>query len=254
MNVAVKLVGLRQELSGIILPAAEAIVPVDVELTTPSTFSLSPGESREITGTLRVPLAKTNFLSYGLLVRDAGAASEPGELATGEKANTTASIRFVTQYVLRLDIQTGMITSEGLDALNLQQGTIRSLAGMPVVEAILDNPTDLALECQVEAELLSPLNDRPKPFLLSLPSRSSLTGGEQYLVRVMPRSRVRVAATVSEMSFPGSQTLRIKLKYGRRDLVVENFPIEIQEGEFPAVEAQIAHLPNRMAVEPAQSY
>jgi hypothetical protein len=116
----------------------------------------------------------------------------------------------------------------------------------------LDNPTDLALECQVEAELLSPLNDRPKPFLLSLPSRAKLTGGEQYLVRLMPRSRVRVAATVSEMLFPGSQTLRIKIKYGRRDLVVENFPIEIQEGEFPAVEAQIAHLPNRMAVEPAQ--
>ncbi len=252
MNVAVKLVGLRQELSGIILPATEAIVPVDVELTTPATFSLSPGESREITGTLRVPLAKTNFLSYGLLVRDAGAVSEPGELATGEAANTTASIRFVTQYVLRLDIQTGMITSEGLDALNLHDGTIRSVAGMPVVEAILDNPTDLALECQVSAELVSPLNDRPQPFLLSLPSRAKLTGGEQYLVRVMPRSRVRVAAAVDEMLFPGPQTLRIKIKYGRRDLVVENFPIEIQEGEFPAVEAQIAHLPNRMAVEPAQ--
>lgn len=252
LNLSVTLVSLRQEESGIITHAINDIPPQHIRFTSETSFSLTPGQSRTLTGEITVPLAKTNYLSYGVLVRDQGDINELTNQTNPNDATTRASVKFVTQYLLRVDLETRGVDLGELDAMKFQQGKVASVNGMPVAEVFLENPTDLALECFVRAEIENAQVSRAKPFSLGLASRASLHGDERFLVRLMPKSRVRLFAPVSEMLLPGRQNLKVSLLFEHRKLIEEAFEFSVSPGQFPALETKTAHLANLLAAEPAQ--
>ncbi len=251
MNVTVMPVKLRQEVTGIILHDDNGEAPNEIRFKSPTEFKLAPGESTFLEGEVTVPLAKSNYLSYGVLVRDNGYMSDH-KLDPNDPTRITAGVRFVTQYVLRIDIETGVKDESEMNRLTFEHGSVQSELGMPIAKTFLINPTDFAFECNVRGTIESATTSRPKPFRLSLPSRVSLIGEEKYLVRVMPHSRVQVSAAVDDLLFPGDQSLHVEVTNGRRGLVDQSFGVNVGRGDFPALEVQQAYLDHELSVQPGQ--
>lgn len=251
MDVTVMPVKLRQETSGIILHDTESEPADEITFTSKTEFQLTAGESFLIEGYVTIPLAKSNFLSFGVLVRDNGQLSADTK-ASSDPTATSAAIRFVTQYVLRIDIETGEKDLSEMNRLEFELGRIRTVDGLPVAETYLVNPTDFAFECNVRGEIKTAAKSRSKPFRMGLPSRVNLLGEDKYLVRIMPNSRVRVGADIEDMLFPGKQTLRLSISNGRRSLSEKDFSINISGGSFPALESKLAYISDSLSVTPAQ--
>lgn len=251
MDVTVQPVSLRQELTGLILhdetrPPAKALI-----LKSPQDFKVEEGGAHTITGEIRVPLAKTNFLSYGLLVQDRG--QDPRfEKIKGDAQKTQAGIKFVTQYVLRVDVETGAVDAGAMKQLRFESGKVAELNGFPVTETILDNPTDFAFECNVRASLVGRTRKAPKPFLLGMASRQELPVPDKYLVRIMPHSRLRLFASPRAQLFPGEQALRVALTNGRREVVSADFAVNVDPSRYPALQTKIAYVGDNVSVMPAQ--
>ncbi|WP_068263461.1 hypothetical protein [Rubripirellula obstinata] len=251
MNVSVLPVKLRQEMSGIILHDATGEAPDEIKFTSPTEFKLAPGETTFIEGEVTVPLAKSNYLSFGVLVRDNGQRSADDNTDNnGQRIG--AAVRFVTQYVLRIDIETGVKDLSQMNQLAFESGLIDSQAGMPVAEAVLVNPTEFAFECNVRGSVESASSSRPRPFRLSMSSRSSLNDEKKYIVRIMPHSKVRVSAPVEETLFPGNQTFKVEVTNGRRAMAEQTYPVSVAGGDFPALEVSHAYLDQELSVGPAQ--
>ena len=255
MDVMVAPINLQQEESGIILHDESSTPPKHIRFTSETQFKLAPGESKRIEGEVTIPLAKSNFLSFGVLVKDRGQlTAKENDVLNPQK--TTAAVRFVTQYVLRIDIDTGVQEVGEMKKLVLETGTVRSVSGMPVTRVFLFNPTDFSVECWANATIgsnaPSQATSKAKPFHLGLPSRKDLLGDERYLVRVMPHSRVRLEAQVDALLSPGSQSIHVSLTNGRRQFVEQSFEINVQPGDFPALETQLAYVTEEISVQPAQ--
>jgi len=251
MNLKIFPVNLRQEESGIILHDQTSEPSEAVKMTSPREFRLIPGESKKISGNITIPIAKTNYLSFGILVQDQG--QDPNfENIEGEKNVTKAGIRFVTQYVLRVDLETGNADPREFGKLRLQKGTILSSQGLPLVKAYLDNPTEFAFECQVRAKIKTTTAGKPRPFFLGMPSRSELEGDDRYLIRIMPKSRLRLETLVDFPLFTGPQSLVLGLSNGRREVVGAEFSIDLSADSFPALESQLAYVGDHIAVSPSQ--
>ncbi len=251
MEVSVTPVNLRQETSGIILHDESSPPQSQLRLTSPTSFSLAPGESVTIQGEVTVPIAKTNLLTYGILVKDRGQVTNPNQKAD-DGSQTRAGVKFITQYVLRVEIETGVQDSEELKRIEFLEGHVHAVRGMPVARVVVDNPTDFAVECQVLGSISAPTSKKGKPFPLSMPSRANLPGEEKHLVRVMPHSRIRVETPLESVLMAGDQSLRISMSNGRRTLVEQVFDFSVQTGDFPAMETQIAFLGKQFSVQPAQ--
>tara|TARA_R110002049_G_scaffold285698_4_gene467084 strand:+ start:249287 stop:250966 length:1680 start_codon:yes stop_codon:yes gene_type:complete len=251
MDVSVAAVSLRQQETGLVMHDGEGAPSDAVRFTSPIEFALAPGESHVIEGTVTVPLAKTNFLSYGVLVRDNGMVSGE-EIDKSDPSKTSATVRFVTQYVLRIDIETGVKDLSELNHLVFEDGGIYRDKGLPIARTYLTNPTDYAFEFGVRGEIDSENGSKPKPFHFSMPSRSTLKTDEKYLVRLMPRSRIRLESPVDSLLFPGKQQMHVSVTNGRRSVVEKSFPLHVRGGDFPALETQLAYLSDHLSVQPAQ--
>lgn len=251
MEVQVLAVQLRQEESGIILHDVNAPAPSEVSFTSETEFHLDPGQTHLIRGTVTVPVAKSNFLSFGVLVRDNGQISSP-EVDPNNPNKITAGVRFVTQYVLRIDIETGVKDMSGMDQLVFEHGQVKNEKGMPIAKTYLINPTNMAFECGVRGTITASTTSRPQPFRLTMKSRKNVETGERYLVRIMPKSRLLLTAPVDSLLFPGEQSLRYEVTNGRRALVDQEFGINVGSGDFPALETQLAYIGSDLSVQPAQ--
>ncbi len=251
MDVEVVPVDLRQEESGVVLHREGHVTGRELRILSATEFKLAPGESQIIRGEVTVPLAKTNFLSYGVLVKDRGQVGQKTD-TSNDGTQTTAAIKFVTQYVLRVDIETGVQDISEMNKLILEAGRVNSINGMPVVQTYLTNPTNFSLECYVRGAIESSTSSKPKPFNLNMPCRRDLTGDDKYLVRVMPNSRIRLEADVDSSMFPGDQVLQLTMTNGRRSILESSFPLSVQTGDYPALDVKMAFLDAGVSIEPAQ--
>ncbi len=103
---------------------------------------------------MTVPRNKAKFHSFGLLVRDAGRtpSSKRRKLPDG-KTRTQAGVRFVTQYVLRCDIQVNNAPGDDFSNVEVKGVELASFDGLPTARVLLENPTDSVQLFQVRAEV-----------------------------------------------------------------------------------------------------
>lgn len=249
IDLSVRPVNLRQEESGIILHDQASETADALELLSPESLRVGTGEEGVIEGELTVPIAKTNYLSYGILVRESGV--DPNFSDGGEGA-TKAGIRFVTQYVLRIDVETGVTGVGALKDLELEEAQIVSKNGLPYVSAYLNNPTGYACECYVSANLLGSDSKPARATRLGMLSRASLDGLERYLVRLMPNSRLRLESPYDSYLAPGENTLRVELATDRRPIKSADFESTIVAEEFPALAVKRAVVADAVTAIPAQ--
>ena len=249
MEVTIQPVNLRQESSGIILHDQQSEPANALSLKSGNTMQIGPGEMKVIEGQVTVPIAKSNYLSYGILVREAGVDPNFDEAGDGP---TKAGIRFVTQYVLRIDVETGVAGVGAMKEMRFEEADLVANKGLPEAHTYLVNPTPYAHECFVTAELLDQGVSRPRPVRLGMPSRKNLDGDDRYLVRIMPNSRLLLEAPYNEPVLVGEQTMQVSLSGGRSNAVAADFPVDIRAEDFPALAVRRKELAEGLTVSPAQ--
>lgn len=251
MNLDIRPVNLRQEESGIILHDDQSETAKGIVFSSPTKFQLQPGEIFKIQGEVTIPLTKTNYISFGLLVKDSGQLTK-GNKNDPSNGSTRAAIRFVTQYVLRVDIETGAQDIGDMDELQFDAAELIEKNGLPYVRAYLNNPTQYALESQVRATIAGSDDRETAPVRLHMASRGELPDDTKYLVRIMPQSRLRLEAPIQGAVPSGDYQLNLKLSNGRRTMVQRSFPTTIDASKFRGLRTKMLTLPEGISIEPTQ--
>lgn len=252
MEVELKVVELRQEENGTILHHENGKPAAGVTFSSPVQFMLAAGDARKITGEVTVPAIKSNFHSFGILVRDKGQAPT---FTSPDKANATvqAGVHFVTQYILRCDIELGNSSENDMGKVELQDGGFRVRNGLPAARVWVNNPTANAFEFFVRGALQSENSaGRPEVLQLGMASRASLAEPDKYLIRIMPNSRLLLEAPFSASLVPGPVALSFAVHNGRREVVRQEFPAQIAVEDFPALDVAAVRLNDAVVISPGQ--
>lgn len=249
----VKPIALRQEETGVVFHDESQPAPQAIRLETPDRFTITSNQPLEIKGKVTVPRNKAKFHSFGLLVRDAGQNTKFESTKTPDgKVRTQAGVRFVTQYVLRCDIQVNNAPGDDLSGVAVSGVEIAAFDGLPTARVLLENPTDSVQLFQVRGKFGDPNSRDSKPFALIQPSRYNLEGDERELVKVLPKSRVRVEAPVPNPLFPGKHFMQLQMVSERRQIKLPDVAVEVASGDFPAQETQVVQLADGLVVSPVQ--
>jgi hypothetical protein len=252
LNVELQPVQLRQEESGIVMHDSNSAPSEQVKFSSPQKFFLAAGKEQVITGEVTIPKTKTNFYSFGILVRDQGQFPDFGK-NDGAQPKVKAGVRFVTQYVIRIDVDVDGTTDHDVEKLKFESGEIRSLQGQPVAVVYLQNPTENTLEFQIRGQLQHALSEaatRRDQFAFHMPCRATIEGPEQKIVRVLPGTRLRLEAPITGDLLPGENQLKVGLHQGLRDQAQHEFPVTIKAGQFPKLEAGLVRLDDQLSLTP----
>lgn len=247
-------VGLRQDITGQVLQDERGGPSNPIEIIGQSKVHLRRDIPYVLEGIVRVPDGDANFHSLGILVRDSGARKDQApEFDAQGKPVTKAGIRFVTNYVLRVDLEVSGARGEQAKALVLEEGRITPFNGMPKVSVIVRNPASTAFEYELRTHLRSSPSDRSFDDLrMVMPVRAAMENEERYVGRVLPGCSVRMEEMLPQHLLSGSYQLEAELLDGGRVINRRTFNIEVNSEDFPAQEVKVKQVGGGMYVSPAQ--
>ncbi|MEQ1826325.1 MAG: hypothetical protein ABL921_10270 [Pirellula sp.] len=247
-------IGLKQELTGMILHDAGSPQADAIRLITPTKMNLSANKSSSIEGVLRVPSGDAKHHSLGIMVKDVGDQTnvQPTFDATG-KRNTQAAIRFITQYVLRLDLEIDGVRGEQGQRLIIEDVKLTPWDGRPRLQALVSNPTDTTFEFELRAKLGASPSDRSvKPLRLVMPVRNGVSDDTRFQGRILPKSRIRMEELLPEAIAGGRFEAEVELIYDGRTVSKKSFPIDVDPEDYPAQEVLITQVAGGLQVSPSQ--
>jgi hypothetical protein len=246
-------VGLRQEISGIILHDSNAPQADLVRLSTPTRMILSANTPAKIQGFVQFPRGEARYHSIGILVKDIGAAERLAANNDISKKATKATIQFVTQYVLRLDLEMENARGENPNVLELEKLDLVPFEGRPKLIAQILNPSDSTFEYEVRAKLRSSTSDRnARSIRLVMPIREFSESEERFVGRILPKSRVRMIELLPEAIASGTYEADVEIMLGEKVLSKKTQSITVDASDYPAQEVLIAQLGKDVQVSPAQ--
>lgn len=242
-------VAMTQQENGVIMPDESAAAPDLIRLISLPSIDLSTADRHVITAQMRIPAVNAPFLSYGILVREIPL--EDSSAPTDNQASRVG-VRFVTQYLLRVDVDVLGVRGDSVAALQFSEGRLVPEKGLSLARIFVENPTDTAMEFGLDCQLVSESGTAVgKSFGLVVPVRSGQDPPDRFHCRILPGARLRVEEFVPHPIFSGRYTLDAKLTHQGRLIRRMSFPIEIQDGEFPAQDAAIVRVARDITVEPA---
>jgi len=247
-NIEIQPVALRQEENGTILPDTESEPPTALKLLSPSTMELAKDSEFELKGSVKIPNLQTPFHSFGLLVTDHG--REIGS-NTAAGNGTSVGVRFITRYLLRIDVSVPGVRSPNLSKIQIEHGELVESYGLPRAVVYLVNPTDAPLECNMHCLFSTDAGSLPeKPFDLVQPVRQNLEDDDRVAVRILPKSRIRVEETVPYPIFPGEYTLIARLHERNRPIQEATFATATFDGQFPGLDSTYTALSEQIIASP----
>lgn len=253
-DVEILKVGLRQDITGQILQDERGGESNPLEIIGETKVHLTRDIPYTIEGLLRVPDGDASFHALGVLVRDNGAVKERlREFDQSGKAVTKAGIRFVTNYVLRVDLDVVGARGEQAKSLILEEGRIAPFNGLPKVGVIVRNPANTAFEYQMRTHLRAFPSDHTFDDLrMVMPVRAAMESEERYVGRVLPGCSVRMEELLPQNLLSGKYQLEAELLDGGRVINRRTFAIEVDSEDFPAQEVKVKQAGGGIYVSPAQ--
>ncbi|QDS87327.1 hypothetical protein EC9_15050 [Rosistilla ulvae] len=249
----VRTVSLRQEQDGTILPDTDSPAPDNLQLLSPAEIKLAENEQTTIQCRLRVPTTSANFHSFGLLVTDLGRIVERRPIDAGDTQTRRVGIRFVTRYLLRVDVRVKGARGEDAAKLDIESVELIEDDGFAKARAWISNPTVSPLEFQVRAGLARAGSSAGRnTFALIMPNRETVESDERYDVRILPGARIRLEHRLPEAAFPGEHEMELAIITNRRTRKKEVFPVSVQTGDFPAQDAMLIQAARDVSVSPSQ--
>jgi hypothetical protein len=247
-------IGLRQELTGQILYDEEVPQAGLVQLLTPTKFTAKANVTATIEGVVRIPKGTGKFHSIGIMVKDIGFGPDlkPQRNPDGNEA-TTAGVRFVTQYLLRLDLVSESARGDSAKRLSVESVKMLAFEGRPRIQAIVANTTDSPFEFELRARIRKSANDRTsKTLRLVMPARSSVQDETRYNSRILSQSRIRMEELLPEAIASGRYDVDFELLVDGQTVYRNTEPIDVNAADFPAQEVIIAQVGDSLQVSPAQ--
>lgn len=247
-------VGLRQDLSGLIVNDDSGEIGDLVRLVTPAKITLEPNKSSWVEGVVQIPKGDDQFHTIGLVIRDLGRASglKPGVDENGQPI-TQAAIRFMTQYIVRLDLVVDGVRGDSAAKAVIDDLEIVPSRGRPKLQLIVANPTGTTFEYELKARLRSSPSDRSfAPLRLVVPIRASIETDERYTARILPKCRLRMEELLPEAIPSGRYEADVELIVGGRIVSRKTMPVDVDSEDFPAQEVLIAEAADGLQVSPAQ--
>ncbi len=253
-TVEVMPVALRQEMTGMIVHDEQSKPDQQVELASPPNIELNKDQPRSIVGVAHVPRGESNFHSFGILVRDLGSKSNATPKFENEaKAKTQAGVRFITQYLLRVDMTVDGARGEKLNQLIITQASVITHSGRAMVQAIIENPTDTPFQFEATAKVSGDsVSPRAKPIRLTMPIRFSTQTDERFVARILPKSRIRMEEFIPEAFIDGALTLDIELLDEGRKVLSKKFETQVDAEDFPAQVVANCNVGGGVVAAPAQ--
>lgn len=246
-KLAIYPVAMRQLERGSIMPDPDAAAPEVIKLVTAPTVSLQVGESHIIRCQMKIPTGNAPFLSYGVLVRELPLDDDDTK---NSNEQPRLGIRFLTQYLLRADIQIVGARGESVAELEIPNARMAPRDGNAVMLGYINNPTDTPMELEVRSHLISKHSGSRVTSMLWMPVRSTRLPPDKYRIRILGETRLRLEGELTEPVFPGEYDLELELLYRNRIYKKERFPILIRSGDFPAQDATIVRVTRDIAIEP----
>ena len=246
-------IGLRQEISGMILHDSQAPQAEILKLTSAPQMTLTSNTPVKIQGFVQFPRGEAKFHSVGILVRDVGAAAKLPVNNDPKKTKTQAAIRFITQYVLRIDLEVEGVRGENANVLAIEKLEIVPFDGRPKLMAQIINPSDSTFEFEVRAKLRSSPSDRnARAIRLVMPVRESVENEGRFVGRILPKSRIRMVELLPEAIASGKYETDLEILSSEKVLAKKTHNVEVNAEDFPAQEVLIAQLGEDVQVSPAQ--
>lgn len=207
-----------------------------------------------ISGVAHVPRGDSNFHSFGLLVRDLGKAPNvPPQFDPDGNRKTQAAIKFVTQYLLRVDMTVDGARGERANQLSIGEISIVPMNGRPLVQAIIENDTDTPFQFEAQARVDGPaISPRSKPIRLVMPIRFSMQNEERFVGRVLPKSRARMEEFIPEAILKGTYQVEIELISHGKKIASKRAYVDVDPNEYPAQLVAFAHVGEGVVITPAQ--
>ncbi|MEM6688270.1 MAG: hypothetical protein AAF664_02510 [Planctomycetota bacterium] len=221
-----------------------------MEFITPTKLRLKANENRTFEGVLRIPRdqAQGKYI-FGVLIRDLGQIDDSAR----NKTETGTRIRFVTQYLVRLEVDVSDVNDGKVRQLKLADTKIVSVDGRPQMQISLTNPTSTPLRITANCGIDSPHgHGRIEPFGLSLPINLNREGEGRYSILVMPQATVDLVQPIPTVIGSGRHYVRVELLDNGKAAANKRFEVDVDADDFPAQAFIVAELDNGIALEPAQ--
>ncbi|HBE66990.1 MAG TPA: hypothetical protein DDW52_02470, partial [Planctomycetaceae bacterium] len=253
-DIEVGLVGLRQERSGQILHDESAVDESVVQLLTPGRYQIKRDKPHIIEGVVKIPSGDAQFYSYGVLVKDFGKKRDRSSSFDADgNEQTQAGITFITQYVLRLDVEVNGARGQRSESLIIENGQLAVANGLPGVSALIRNPTDSAFEFELKTQIKRSPSDRSfKPLRMVMPVRQSMETEERYVARILPRSTIRMQEIVPQPLMSGDYSMEVSILADGRTRKKKSFTINANAADFPAQQSMIKYVGGDVYVSPAR--
>ena len=245
-SLEISAVGMRQQENGVILPDTSKAVADGVRLLTPARINLPVGGKHTAKCQLRIPAENNPFLIYGILVKQL----PPPDSNGNDADQPQVGIRFMTQYLLRADIDVLGVRGDTVSKLEIEQAELQERNGAAMVTVFINNPTDTPMEYQLRTELVSKDSGKRYKSRLYVPVRVSQDGPERYDARILDETRLRMEGELPDAVFPGEYSLNVELLHKGRIYKKADFPVSIHTGDFPAQDATIVRVAKDISVEP----
>jgi hypothetical protein len=253
-DLEVAAIGLRQELSGQIFYDEVSGKADLIQLLTPPKFTAKANVASTIEGVVKIPKGTGKFHSVGIMVKDIGKGPElPTRTNPDGTPATSAGVRFVTQYLLRLDLVSESARGDSGSKLTVESVKMVAFEGRPRLQSIIANPTGSPFEFEVRARIRKSPSDRSsKPLRLVMPARASIQDESRYNSRILSQSRIRMEELLPEAIAGGRYYVDFELSVDGQIVHRKTETIEVNSADFPAQEVLIAQVGDSLQVSPSQ--
>jgi hypothetical protein len=244
-------VGMIQQETGQVLPDESGGDLSAIRMISPPQIELRPDRPQQIRGRLTVANDGSSFQAYGLLVTDLGTPGAPP--AIPQEGQTQMAVRFVTRYLLRVEVMVRGVRNESASRLQVVAQELVDVKGRAVARALIHNPTGTAFEFEARCRLIQSNGAAVGPaFKLAMPVRAQAAEKLRYRSRLLNSSRVQVLAPVPDPILPGDYRMIVELLVDGRPAVSQALPIVVGPDQFPAQSAVVAQIMQDVRVSPSQ--
>lgn len=253
-EIEVSAIGLRQELSGMILHDPKSSQADLITLVTPSKMKLEPNKPYSVEGVVRIPKSDARFHSIGIMVRDIGRGKDLApKIGPDGQPETQAGVKFMTQYVLRLDLSVIGARGELGRELQIDNLGLVPFEGRPRLQAIVSNPADTTFEFELRAKVRGAASDRSaKAMRMTMPIRSNVEDESRYSGRILPKSKIRMEELLPEAIASGQYEADLEILCEDRVVMKKTIPFSANAADYPAQEVLISQVGEDLQVSPAQ--
>ncbi|MCA9051663.1 MAG: hypothetical protein KDA89_23155, partial [Planctomycetaceae bacterium] len=159
-------------------------------------------------------------------------------------------IRFITQYLLRVDVEVVGARGDSISQLEILSGELIEQNGEAGIRVLVRNGTETPMEFHARTELISRDTGRRIRSPLWVPVRASQPPPDRYRNRILADTRLRLEGTLEEAVFAGDYDLQVEIIHQNQVMKTQAFPVTIRSGDFPAQDAGIVRVARDILVEP----